>query len=440
MRTTWLTPSMLLALPLCACTLPGVGDDDGTGGDDDGPATSGDDDGPSTSGDDDGPATSGDDGPSDSGSDDGSSGDGADSTGGGTPLLCTDATLFAGNPYYGGDLEGWNPQGQGLLADPPLRMRYLADVGGRLAVDTQQELWLQDGADIRRIAGDESELELQYQPSGACVDLRFIITQGIVGLPNGNLVVADVRGNGLVELSDPGGDCTAAPIAGNPDPILDVDVEDGAAAQGDIDGPGADARFFGVELPVADEDGNVYVNDSGNLKIKKVAADADRTVTTLFDYAAPDEPFVLAITAMNGMVYATGQNATEDIVWAIDAETGENSELFRGRGLFEEVDSSQQTTMFALENDGVDLFVASNKGYVFRLSTSGDPLGVVAGMGTIVDFPTDLDVAASIALDQLPLRTWAVGDGDMQRIGDDLVYAGNAAGVGFHLWSIHCGG
>ena len=146
------------------------------------------------------------------------------------------------------------------------------------------------------------------------------------------------------------------------------------------------------------------------------------------------------MTAMDGMVYATGQNATEDIVWGIDAETGENSELFRGRGLFEEVDSSQQTTMFALENDGVDLFVASNKGYVFRLSTSGDPLGVVAGMGSIVDFPEDLDLAGSFALDQLPLRTWGVGDGDMQRLGDDLVYTGNAGGIGFHLWSIHCGG
>ena len=433
---------MLLALPLCACVLPTPQDDDGDGGDDDGPATTGDDDGMTDeSPTDDGPTDDGptDDGPSDSGSDD-SSGDGADTTGGDTPLTCTDATLLAGNPYFGGDLEGWNPDGQGLRADPPLRMRYLANAAGQLAVDTQQEVWLSDGTDIRRIAGDELEFDLQYQPSGACADVRFIITQGIVGLPNGNLVVADVRGNGLVELSDPGGDCTAAPIAGNPDPILDLDVEDGAAAQGDIDGPGADARFFGVELPVADEDGNVYVNDTGNAKIKRVANDADRTVTTLFDYAAADEPFVLALTAMNGMVYATGQNATEDIVWAIDAETGENSELFRGRGLFEEVDSSQQTTMFALENDGVDLFVASNKGYVFRLSTSGEPLGVVAGMGSIVDFPQDLDLAGSFALDQLPLRTWAVGDGDMQRIGDDLVYAGNAGGVGFHLWSIHCGG
>jgi hypothetical protein len=431
------TCSLLTTLSTLGCTLPIDGVDDDGAADPTGEQPTGDDDASATGDDDDGPSP--DSGGDDSG-DDSSDGGSADSTGGGTPSVCTDATLLAGNPYFNGDLGDWNPAGHPMLGDPPLRMRYLADAGGQLAVDTQQEVWLADGSEFRRIAGDEEELELQYQPSGACADVRFIIEQGIVGLPNGNLVVADVRGNGLVELSDPGGDCTAAPIAGNPDAILDVDVEDGAAAQGDVDGPGADARFFGVELPIADEAGNIYVNDSGNAKIKRVGADADRTVTTLFDYLAADEPFVLAMTALNGTVYATGQNATEDIVWAIDAESGEATELFRGRGLFEEIDSSQQTTMFALEHDGVDLLVASNKGYVFRLSTSGEPLGVVAGMGTIVDYPQDLDLSASFALDQLPLRTWGVGDGDLLMLGSDLVYTGNAAGIGFHLWSIHCGG
>jgi len=424
---------------MLGCVLPGANDDTDAG--DDASDSSGD--APTS----DATDESGDDGPDDSGSDDsgsdGSSSEGGsvdDTTTGDTPSTCTDASLFAGNPYFTGDLEGWNPDGQGLLADPPLRMRYLANASGQLAVDTQQEVWLSDGTDIRRIAGDELEFELQYQPTGACGDVRFIISQGIVGLPSGNIVVADTRGNGLVELADPGGDCTASAIAGNPDPILDVDVEDGAAAQGDIDGPGADARFFGVELPIADADGNVYVNDPGNTKVKRVANDADRTVTTLFDYGAPDEPFVLAMNAMDGMLYVTGANATEDIIWAIDATSGEATELFRGRGLFEEIDSSQQATLFAIENDGVDLFVASNKGYVFRLSTSGEPLGVIAGMGAIVDYPADLDLTMPLALDQLPLRTWGVGDGDLQRIGDDVLFTGNAGGVGFHLWSIHCGG
>lgn len=435
LRLLWISSALTLALP--ACVLPGADDEGGDG--DSTPAA--DSTGAPTTVDPD-PSGSGGSSGVDTGNDDAdSTGDSADSSTGEdpTPAVCSDATLIAGNPYFSGDFEGWNPAGQPLLADPPLRMRHLADVDGHLAIETQFEVWLADGTDVRRLAGDELEQEVQYQPFGACEDVRVLIANGIAGLPNGNLVVADTRGNGLVELSDPLGDCTAAPIAGNPEVTLEVDLFDDAAAKGDIDGPGVDARFYGVERPVADADGNLYVIDSGNAKIKRVANDAERTVSTVFDFGGPDGAFAIAMTPMHGKLYVTGQTAADDLLWEVDpAQPGDAQVLFQGRGLFEELDPSQQATLFAASNDGVDLLLASNKGYIFRVSTGGESLGVVAGMGSIVDYPEGLDLSAPIPLDQLPLRSYEVGDAELLRLGTNFVFTGNAGGVGFHLWSVNC--
>lgn len=436
MHVPKLTLTLLSVLPLLACDLPSSGDDGPVGdtGDDGGgtettgasaTATHGDDSG--TGEPDDGPLDDSSDGTDDSGSTGGTDMPAAD---------CSEATLLMGSPYFSGDLEGWNPAGQGLLDEPPLRSRHLAVVGDEVAVETQFEVWITEGEQVRRIAGDELELEEQYQPSGACADVRLLVATGIAALPDGSLVVADTRGNGLVQLSDPGGTCTAAPIAGNPDMTLDVDVEDGAAAAGDIDGPGAQARFFGVTRPTPDADGNLYVVDTGNTKIKRVAGDADRTVSTIHDYAGDEVP--LGLTVLDGTLYVTGSNAIEDFVWAIDPDTGTREVLFQGRGLFEEIDDTQQASMFSLTHDGVDLLVASNKGFVFRLSTSAEPLGVIAGFGPIVDYPTDLDVTMPIPSAELPIRSYAINDASLVRRGNDILFSNNANGVGFHVWSIHC--
>lgn len=435
MRYAFFTVSFLLALPLAGCTLPDLDDEDsgGTGDATDGETT------PTTSssGSESGSteSTTSPETTDESGSESGESG--GSTTDDPMPSMCADATLFAGNPYFTGDLEGWMPEGQPLLADPPLRSRHLAVTGGQLAIETQQEVWIADDTQVRRIAGDELEPEPQYQPSGACEDVRMIIGHGIAGLPNGNLVLVDTRGNGVIELSDPLGTCMASPIAGNQEPILDLDIADDVANPGDVEGPGAQAMFYAPERPTADDEGNVYLWDSGNGKVKRIAADADRTVSTVWD-PTEDEGFVLSMTAMNGTLYVAGQNVTDDFLVAVDPETGMANELFRGRGIFEQLDSSQQATLFAMSNDGVDLLLASNKGYVFRVSTSGEPLGVVAGMGQIVDYP-DLDLTHAVALDQLPLRSFATADANLVRMGSDFMFTGNANGVGYHIWRINCG-
>jgi hypothetical protein len=436
MRYAFFTASLLLALPLTACILPEADEDDGagTGEETEGETmptgtSSGSESGSSE------PTTTTPPGTEESGSSSESEGSTTDDP---MPAMCTDATLLAGNPYFAGDLEGWNAEGHPMLGDPPLRSRHLAVSNGQLAVETQYEVWLSDGEMFHRVAGDEEELEPQYQPSGACADVRIIIGEGVAALPNGNLVVADTRGNGVIELADPAGDCTASPLAGTQQQVFDLDVgSEGAFEPGDVEGPGADARFFGPERPIADADGNVYLNDSGNGKIKRIANDADRTVSTVYELPADDR--MMAMTVLNGMLYISGVTGVDDFIVAVDPATGESNELFRGRGLFEEIDSTQQASLFAASNDGVDLLLASQKGYIFRVSTAGEPLATVAGMGPIVDFPVDLDLTMPIALDQLPLRSYEIGDANLVRLGDAFVFTGNANGGGFHLWSINCG-
>lgn len=432
-----LTPTMFVLLSLSACVLPG---DDAEQTSTSTPTTA--DTGAST-----GAASSAADGstgadvtagtgtPGSSSGVDGSGSDGGDPP----PTDCSSATLLLGNPYFDGDLEGWNPAGQGMLDDPPLRSRHLAALpGGRVAIETQSEVWGAADGQIHRIAGNEDTNEYtQYRPSGACEDVLLLIGAGVTGLPDGRIVVADNRGNGLVELRDPFGTCTAAPIAGNPDTTLDVDVPNtGIAAEGDVDGPGAMARFAGVERPTSDADGNIYVFDTGNRAIKVVADDADRTVTTVYHW---DGELPMAMTAMNGLVYVSGSVVSDDFIWAIDPATGTREVLHQGSDLFPELDSTAAGTFYALANDGVDLLLGSGQGYIFRVSSTGAPIGVVAGYGVVTDFPEDLDLSMPIPTLELPIHSYATALADLVRAGDDFLFTNVANGVGYHVWSIHCG-
>jgi hypothetical protein len=438
MKASELTITLFALLPFTGCVLPSDDEDtgnqgtEGSGGSESSTMT------PSTTAQ---PSTTGETTDSTGAESESSSGveTTSETTGDPPPTNCATASLLLGNPYYDGDIGGSNPEGQGMLEDPPLRSRHLAALpDDRLAIETQSEVWVAENGQMHRIAGMEDDpSDTRYEPNGACADVRVLIAAGVTGLPDGRIVVADTRGNGLIELRDPFGDCQGAAIAGNPDMTYDLDVPGpGTAAPGDVDGPGAIARFDGVERPVSDDDGNIYVIDTGNQAFKRIADDADRTVSTVFRY---DDGLPMAMTVMNGTLYVTGTiGGGDDFVWAIDIEAGTREVLFQGGGLFDEIYRAELVTMFGLTNDGVDLLVASGQGYIFRLSTAAEPLGVVAGFGTVFDYPTDLDLTMPIPTAELPIRSYAIGQADLVRSGNDLLFTNNANGVGFHVWSIHC--
>jgi hypothetical protein len=80
----------------------------------------------------------------------------------------------------------------------------------------------------------------------------------------------------------------------------------------------------------------------------------------------------------------------------------------------------------------------THEGYLFRLSTAAEPLGVVAGFGSIVDFPTDLDLTMPIPVGELPIHSYGINDASLLRLGDDILFTNVANGVGFHVWAVHC--
>lgn len=440
MRLHIVTTSLCLST---ACILPGSADDDGTdatapaststgAADSSSGGTSATTAGTSTA------VPTGDSSDSGDASDDGTTSDTDDT--GSVLGACVDAINFEGNPFYNGDFENGEPDGQPLLSDPPLRSYSLSAIDDVLAVGSQTEVWIADSGaqSMRRILGDANQ-DNEFVPAQACDDVRPLLLRGVTTRPGGSLVIADNVGNSLLELTDPLGDCTAQVIAGNAMSILDYEIEDGAAFAGDVDGPGATAQFWGVAAPVAVGE-DLYVIDVGNRKIKRVAGDADRTVSTLFDYSAEPEVGLKSMTAVGGTLFVTGIEVSDDLLWAIDLATGEREVLFHGRGMFEEIGDSSIANMYSITDDGQDLLIATAQGYIFRVATDGDPIEVIAGYGVLTYYPTDLDVTQPIATADLPIRSNDTITASLARSGSNLYFTGNGGGVGFHIWEIRCGG
>ena len=373
-----------------------------------------------------------------SGNDAGTDGTAPGNDGGVGLTSCANATLYAGNPYFTGTLGGWNPAGQDKLADPPLRNETLAVSGQTVYVDTNFEIWRTQGTQVLRVAGDENEPDSQYNPTGTCAAARFLSIKGVAVLPNGNVIVNDVRGNGLVELQSPTGTCMAAPYAGNQAKTLDTDITGEVASPGDVDGPGATAKFDGIGLPTVDAQGNVYIVDAGNTKIKKIANDAAHTVSTLFKYGSVDQPLPLSMTALNGKLYVAVGTVTNDILWEIDTQSGTQKVLYSGRGIYPNIDPSAEAVINAMTNDGTSLIVGSNKGYLYKVGLDGTVKATLAGMGPFADFPTGLDLKNPIASASLPLTSIGINNGSIVKVGNDILWAGVAGGVGFYVWGIHC--
>ena len=92
---------------------------------------------------------------------------------------------------------------------------------------------------------------------------------GVAQLPDGTSLVADARAHRIWRI-DAGG--AVHPFAGDGN-------GSGSASYDNV--PGLRARFYQPTALVADAAGNVYVSDTHNCVIRKIANDANRTTTTL---------------------------------------------------------------------------------------------------------------------------------------------------------------
>lgn len=340
--------------------------------------------------------------------------DGGDGGGGGG-RVCSTARLVAGNPRFSGDIDRsqWNPAGHGVKADPPLLVWSFAGRGSQLLVNTQESLWLTDlsaaSPSFRRVSGDDALPQEQYQPSGACSTARHMAGDGLAWMPSGRAALGDYWANGVTELSDPtGAGCTASPIAGTQTTVNKSQLPSTLLYQpGDVDGPGAQARFGGPFDPTADADGNLYVWDDGNEVIKKIASDASRTVSRLYPLAAPLQ-VVNSMTAFGGKLYASGATSNGGAIIEIDTASGATREVASG-DIF---DQGTAGGAIAMTNDGTDLLVKNYRGYLYRVTLAG-AVTQIGGAGVVSGSYPDIDLSGGpVPADQVPVTfpSMVIGD------------------------------
>ncbi len=371
---------------------------------------------------------------------------------------CSTGTLFEGDPLYNDkpDAGDPNPDGQGLLDDPPIRNEAVAVIGDHVFVETEQEIWVTDLSQnppkISRMAGQE---DAGYVEAGlACADTRFLVIRDMVATADGKLVIMDYVGGAVIEITDPAGaNCQSHWVAGThaktDDPGADYPL-----AHGDQDGPGAQALFGGTEPNGAgihkvatDAKGNIYTWDEGTGKFKKIATDSDRTVSTIGLGSADDN--VMSLAWLGGKLYASGVDGTNDFLLEVDpaaydaaAPQANVHEVFRNRGeQFPEIDGTgSQAIPGQLVSDGEALIVSGQSGYVWRMAPDGTVLATLAGTGAYLDYQGGFDplVPHPASEWQLVSSLSNADGGPWLALGAGKLYWSGGIGIGKYMLQFSC--
>lgn len=335
--------------------------------------------------------------------------------------VCSTAELFAGNPSYEEPMDRAS-DGQGLLDNPPLAWRSLLFIDDKLVTHVGQEIWYTDlkaaKLVIKRLAGRENRSGQAIKP-GACQDARFANIAGIALKSDGSIVGADQTGNNVFLVKDPfGADCTVKFLAGSTKAI--ESVSPGRPPNvGDIDGPGASARFGLVNWPAVIDD-NIYFIDENRRKIKRIANDPESTVKTIV--TLPEGVFY-ALIALNGKLYTVGNNSmSEGFIIEIEPGTGAIHDIVRGRA--ETFEGSGALDISGLATDGKGL-ITSHRGKLLYVTIDGK-IKSIAGDGTTFEFRRPYDPTRPQKADSVQLvasrRTMIAGSNVFLAYKDNAVY------------------
>ena len=152
-------------------------------------------------------------------------------------------------------------EGTPIKTDPPFPYRMVVFSNGQMITHAGQEIWRANLADgiLHKIAGLEAVGQALI--TGPCANARFANIFGIALAKDGSLFVSDQTGNAILKITDPlGTGCTVSHYAGAP-----MDVMMGSISPtnipnvGNVEGPGAMAKFATVERMAVDADDNVYL-------------------------------------------------------------------------------------------------------------------------------------------------------------------------------------
>jgi hypothetical protein len=305
------------------------------------------------------------------------------STDAGAAIACGAATPFLGDAAYAGSATPDPVAGTGVLADPPFDWHGIAFSGNDVLSYDQQELWFADLSATspveKRFAGTAGNNDFHDGPCGTTA--RFANAQGVVVLPSGDLLVADLFGNAFLKVTSPlTTSCAVSYFAGNNQPQTNMSA---VFSPGDTDGTGSAAKLSGPTFPVGDGAGNAFFYDAGNNKLKRVdTAGAVTTVATLPTSCGP----YTALTYLNGKLYVTNNNGATGSVLEVDATSGAMRTVLSGRAdVWGLPCTSSSMDLSSITTNGTGLYVQGN-GYVWYL-TLGGTLTLVAGNGEVSCFP-----------------------------------------------------
>lgn len=162
------------------------------------------------------------------------------------------------------------------LEDGPAMSASFSDLFG-IAVDRRGNLIIADGGQsnrIRRISVDGKVQTIAGSSEGFAdgnaLQSKFNTPSGVAIDRSGNIIIADTSNNRIRKLSSDG---------------LRVSTISGSGVAGFKDGPAAEAQFDGPIGVAVDAKGNVFVADTYNDCIRKIATDGD--VTTVAGTGAP---------------------------------------------------------------------------------------------------------------------------------------------------------
>ncbi|HUD47919.1 MAG TPA: hypothetical protein VMR33_13880 [Candidatus Baltobacteraceae bacterium] len=159
---------------------------------------------------------------------------------------------------------------------------------------------------VTTIAGSPPASYGSFGPEGGFADgtgsaAQFWEPEGLAVGTNGTLYVADTGNDAIRIVSPVGSNWVVTTLAGTPCSCCGI-IEDGMTC-GNVDGIGSAAQFNHPEGVAVDTSGNVYVADTKNYTIRKIAPNGD--VTTLAGLSGP----VSVIEQEPGSVDGTGSAA-----------------------------------------------------------------------------------------------------------------------------------
>lgn len=344
------------------------------------------------------PSNGGGGGGTDTGGGTGNTGGGSGGGGAMGGYSCTTATLFAGNPTHNDPMLR-PADGTGLLQDPPFPYRNIVFTNGQIITHDGREIWRASLSDskLHKIAG--SEAGGQALVTGACSGALFANIFGIALASDGSLFISDQTANAILKMTHPlDASCSVAHWAGTPMDIPDDGtITPGSPPNvGNVEGPGAMAKFGLPERIAVDGSDNVYVWDNGNNSIRKIANDASHTVSTLVMNLIPGGAASVSEGFLNGNLFVWGYDSTTGIfLKKVNPTSGMSTTLITGRADKFGGSSSDSITVGGLSVVGSQLVVFMN-GQLFAISESGTVSAPLAGVYQPgLDFSSGYDDKAS---------------------------------------------